>query len=116
MRVQIVGEGANARHAHPLGELDLVLQPEAVVAEDGVAIALHCEPRRAIQVKRAETRITLSVAEVFALFHDVTAGLGLGPEEVAARLEAVRRARAASPASAAAPPVAVLPTAARQEA
>lgn len=102
MRIEIVGEGANARHAHPLGELDLVAQPEAVVAEDGIAIALHCAPRRAIQVKRAETRVTLSVDEVFALFHDVTAGLGLKPAEVKARLDAVRRARA-TPAAAPAP-------------
>ena len=97
MRIEIAGEGANARHAHPLGELDLVRVPSVTLTEEGVLIALHVIPKRAIQVKRGETRVTLSVEEVFALFHDVTAGLGLSPTEVAARLEATRRTRTREP-------------------
>lgn len=97
MRIEIAGEGANARHAHPLGELDVARIPSVTLTEEGVLIALHVVPKRAIQVKRGETRVTLSVEEVFALFHDVTAGLGLSPAEIEARLDAVSRARAREP-------------------
>jgi hypothetical protein len=95
MRIEIAGEGANARFAHPLGELDLLRQPEIVVGEDGITIAIHVVPKRSIQVKRGETRVHLSVEEVFALFHDVTAGLGLDAAEITARLARMRALRAA---------------------
>lgn len=94
MRIEIAGAGANARHRHPLGEMDLVRQPALAVAADAVRIGMRCIPARAIQVKRAETTVTLSVEEVFALFHDVTAALALDAAAVQARLEAVRQARA----------------------
>ena len=94
MRIEIAGEGANARHAHPLGTLDLLRRPEAVVGEDGITIAMHVVPKRSIQVKRGETRVHLSVEEVFALFHDVTTGLGLSATEIATGLDRIRARRA----------------------
>jgi hypothetical protein len=93
MRIEILGAGHNARHVHPVGAGDLLHAPSHRLAQGSVAIALPCVPRRSIQLRRAETRVTLSVAEVFALFHDVTAELGLTWSEVREGLEAVRRTR-----------------------
>lgn len=95
MRIEIAGEGANARFAHPLGELDLVRRPEIVVGEEGITIAIHVVPKRSIQVKRGETRVQLSVEEVFALVHDVAAGLGLDGAEILDRIAGIRALRAA---------------------
>ena len=93
MRIEIAGEGANARHTHKIGACDLVRERAHSVAGDGITLALHFTPARAIQVKRAETRVTLSVEEVFALFDDVISDLGLSWAEVQERLDALRQAR-----------------------
>jgi hypothetical protein len=98
MRIEIAGEGANARFAHPLGERDLVAQPGFALGPEGVTIAVHVVPKRSIQVKRGETRVTLSVEEVFALFHDVTAALGMDAAAMAGELARIRALRDAVPA------------------
>ncbi len=95
MRVEIAGRGANARYVHVIGERDLIRGPSLPASAEGVTIALEFKPERAIQVKLGETRVHLSVEEVFGLIRHLSAALGLSPAEVRARLETVPLPRAA---------------------
>lgn len=95
MRIEVAGEGANARHVHPIGERDLRRGAADSISAEEVTVAVRFVPARAIQVKRGETRITLSVDEVLALFDDVVTCLDLSWAEVQQRLEDIRRGRAA---------------------